>query len=538
MKHSFFPATSSSKKSYYFTGGIKPPANKKRSLRSVIMDTPIPEFLYLSLKQYSGPDAIPVVCVGDKVLKGQLLANAEGELGVPIHASTSGTIREITNRIIPDEFGHEAGSICIEADGQDTWITRQPITDFKSLGPELLREKIQLAGICGLGGAGFPTGKKFSSNKPIDWLIINGAECEPYITCDQALIREHPETIVSGARILQRICRALHCVIVIEQDKQDAIDALGTAIHDCEIELISVPAKYPSGSERQLIQMLTNQEVPSGKLPQDIGVLTANAGTASAVHNAVINNEPLISRITTVCGDALKTPKNFRALIGTPVSFLLELCGIDYTSLSRLIVGGSLRGFTLKNLDAPIINTTNCLIAGSLREFPPAPAELACIRCGSCTDACPAGLMPQLLYDQIRSNESAKAKQYGLNDCIECGACAYVCPSHIPLVQYYRAAKSDLAAQKLRQRLSAKWQQRFEVRQTRIRLNEKRKKGSRRRSLSRPEGMDVTDTSLENFSRENAKQQIADAVARVKARKDRTPTNTQVKTKNPGEGKP
>ncbi|MBL4821198.1 MAG: electron transport complex subunit RsxC [Gammaproteobacteria bacterium] len=523
MRFPFSNTVSSSRKSHGTRNWIQPEANKASSLRSVIMETPIPDYLYLALKQYNGLDARPIVNVGDKVLKGQKIAEARDEFGVPVHAPTSGMVAAISRHPYPDEFGSDAIALCIKTDGLDRWIPRQPEDDLHTLSAQQLIKKIREAGIISLAGSG-----EFPNREPIDTLIINGAECEPYVTCNQALIREHPENIISGAKILLQIYRAKHCIIAIEENSTDAIDALKPALEDQSIELNLVPARYPASSDKQLIQVLTKKEVPASKRPEDIGVSIINAAAAAAIHNAIISGEPLISRVTTVCGDTLKTPKNFRALIGTPVAFLFELCGIDYSRLSRVVMGGSLTGITLNNLDTPLIKTSDCLIAGSSQEFPSAPTAHECIRCGFCSSACPVGLMPQQLYNSIRAGMTDKAQQQGLDDCIECGACAYICPSHIPLVQYYRYAKFELKDQNVRYEQSRKWQRRFEYRQHRLLENEKRKQGNRHRSLARPEIIETTDTALENFSREQASIEIADAVARVKARKNKK--NSEDKT--------
>jgi electron transport complex protein RnfC len=483
------------------------------------MDTPIPDQLVLSLTQHKGPPAVPVVEVGEYVEKGQRIAIAKALESVPVHAPTSGTIDAIEKSDKASESAHN-GSITIIPDGKDIWRSRQGIDDYKTLNSTQLNERILNAGISGLGGAGFSTAAKFGSGKPIELLIINAAECEPYITADQALIRQFPETVVSGAKILQYMASATRCVIVLENDKVDAIEALTPLLESTDIELITVPPRYPSGSEKQLIQMICGKQVPAAMRPQDIGVIMANAGTAAAVHDAIVNDEPLISRVTTLCGGALKTPKNFRVLLGTPVSFLLKLCGVEYSEVAKVVIGGSLMGYPIVNLATPVTKTTNCIIAGSYDELPSAPPELACIRCGYCSSACPVSLMPQNLHASIKAQRLNLAQEQGLQDCIECGICSYVCPSHIPLVEFFRDTKIVISDKSISKMQSEKWRKRFEFRNQRLLHNNKKQSGkSRRRSVSTP-GIDpTTESDVSEFSRPNAQTEIAAAVARVKKRK-------------------
>ncbi|MBT8147616.1 MAG: electron transport complex subunit RsxC [Gammaproteobacteria bacterium] len=503
-------------------GGIHPPGHKPHSLRSVIMETPIPDTLIIPFQQHQGSPATPVVRLGESVLKGQILAEAANHSSLPVHAPTSGRVTKIVPHSYPDEFGSQRTAIELQPDGQDRWLSLQPIEDWQALPPADIINRMRLAGICGLGGAGFPAHRKFHAEEPANLLIINAVECEPYITADQALLREYAREVISGARILQHASQAAQCVIATESDKMDAIESLREALPESGLELVELSPRYPLGSEKQLVELLTGQQIPTGKHPADLGVLVFNVGTAKAVSDAVHLGRPLISRVTTVCGDTLRTPKNFQVLIGTPVSFLLTLCGVDVDRLDRLVLGGSMMGHTLAAPDVPVIKTTNCLIAGSRQEFPARPAARPCIRCDFCSSACPVNLMPQFLYLSLRAEQHDKAGQLGLGDCIECGACAYVCPSNIPLVQYYRAGKFELTLQQQEQQRSAYRRQRFENRKHRLARDAAQRRGSRRRSIARPENPDVSDTNLQSFSRQQAKLEIADAVARVKARKQKS----------------
>ncbi len=502
-------------KIHKIVGGIKPAANKARSLRSRIMSTPIPEMLVLPLLQHKGTPATPVVKPGDHVLKGQKIAAADPR-GVPVHAPTSGKIIKTGQCTLPDAAGTLVSCLMLASDGKDEAIETGLSGNFRNMSKVDLVERIRDAGIAGMGGAGFPTHLKIQTSTASDiaTLIINAAECEPYITADEALIREHARDVVKGAEILQYVTGAQQCIIAIEDSKIAALAELKLAIADSAIEIAIVPAKYPAGSEKQLVHSVTGREVPFGEFPASIGVLLHNTGTAFAVYKAICESEPSISRITTVTGSTLKTPKNFHVLFGTPVTFLLDLCGIDRVLLSRIVVGGSLMGNCLHDMDAPIIKTTNCLIAGSLEEFPEPLTERACIRCGFCADACPVNLLPQQLYAHCRCQSYQQAKDFGLIDCIECGACAYVCPSHIPLVQYYRASKSVVFQQQTDRKNSEKWQSRFQFYQYRQKRESEQRIQARAEQPSHPQQI-----AQAVFSREKARQEISEAVARVKARR-------------------
>ena len=520
-------------------GGIRPADHKQHTLRSVIMDSPIPATLTIPLQQHQGSPARPIVKRGDSVLKGQLLATATNQTSLPVHAPTSGVVINIQSSPYPDEFCSAQPAIELRTDGHDQWVELEPVRNWSKLPPADIVSLLQQAGICGLGGAGFPAHRKFLAGESTELLIVNGIECEPYITADQALLREYAEQVVAGARILLHTSGAKRCVIATESDKRDAIEALDVALEkllpESELELVKLTPRYPLGSEQQLIEAVTGKQIPSGKHAVDLGMLVFNAGTVKAVYDAIELGRPLISRVTTVCGDTLKTPKNFHVLVGTPVRFLLSLCGADSNRIDRLVVGGSLMGHALYNPDVPVIKTTNCLIAGSRLDFPPQPTARACIRCDFCSSTCPVSLMPQLLYQSLRSNRIDMAEQLGLADCIECGACAYICPSNIPLVQYYRAGKFELTLRQQQQQRSQYRKQRFESRKQRLARDAAQRRGSRRRSVARPENPEVADSGLQTFSRDQARIEIADAVARVKARKTKPDSVEQSSTPKEGQ---
>lgn len=499
-------------------GGIHPPENKQQSNRSPIRMAGIPPELVIPLSQHIGAPATPVVGIGDCVLKGQMIAEARGPVSAPVHASSSGEIIAIEPRLIPHPSGMTAPCIVIKPDGRDQWVEFDPVDDFlRPPKTELLR-RIREAGIAGLGGAGFPTAVKLSptGDKPIETLIINGAECEPYITADDVLMRERAAEIITGIEILRHIVAPTgETLIGVEDNKPEAVDALKHAARDSAIEVVVFPAKYPSGGEKQLIQILTGREVPSGGLPADIGVICQNAGTAFAVKRAIVDGEPLISRIATVTGEACAEQQNFEVLLGTPIRYLLDLCDFDEACCSRLIVGGPMMGFTLESIDVPVVKTTNCILAPTAEELPPPGPVRACIRCGLCAEACPVSLLPQQLYWFARGKEYEKLECYNLADCIECGACSYVCPSAIPLVQYYRASKASIRQQQLDAQKAEQSKARFEARNARIeRLEaEKAAKRATRKAAARARvtaaGEDNADAVQAAVARALAKRKAA-----------------------------
>ena len=451
-------------------GGIHPDENKHQSVGYGLETPPLPAYLILPLLQHIGARAEPIVAVGDRVLKGQVLAEASGMVSCPLHAPTSGTIAAIGPAPFPHASGLEEWAITLQSDGLDAWTTLVPIDDYSQLEAASLLEIIRLAGISGLGGAGFPTAFKLKARpeQKIHTLIINGTECEPYITADDTAMRYKAPEVVAGIQILMHILKPDVVLIGIEDNKPEAIAAMREAVADLPMHVVAFPTKYPSGGEKQLIQILTGKEVPSGGLPADIGMVCQNIGTLIAIHDAVTLGQPLISRVTTLTGDALSHPTNVMALIGTPISDLLAFAGLQPDKLYRLVMGGPMMGFTLQSLDAPVIKTSNCLLAGTLEELPPPPAAQPCIRCGLCSEVCPAMLLPQQLHWFAMGKDYDQLNRLNLFDCIECGACSYVCPSSIPLVQYYRASKAEIRALELQQHKADHSKQRFEHRLQRL----------------------------------------------------------------------
>lgn len=474
-----------------FHGGIHPAENKHQSTIRPLGRAPLPAQLILPLHQHIGAPARPLVAAGDHVLKGQMIADAEGFVSAPLHAPTSGTVTAIETRPVPHASGLEEPCIVIEPDGRDEWLEHQGLAaqlgvdDLRDIEPRQLTAHIRNCGITGMGGAGFPTAVKLSTGQQqIDTLILNGAECEPYITADDMLMRERAGDVVRGAQILLHIVGARRCLIGVEDNKPEAIAALNQALVNLNeqhhIDVVTIPTKYPSGGEKQLIRILTGEEVPSGGIPASLGIVCQNVGTAAAVCRAVDHGEPLISRITTLTGDALQQPQNLEVLIGTPVSHLLQLAGYQPQKKERVIMGGPMMGFALPQLELPVIKTSNCLLAPTDQELPPNDIAMACIRCGMCAEACPAELLPQQLYWFSKSQEFDKAEQHNIFDCIECGACSYVCPSHIPLVQYYRFAKGAIREERAAQAKAERARLRFEERQARKEREEAEKEARRK----------------------------------------------------------
>ena len=492
-------------------GGVHPPENKLQSLTQPIGSLPIPEKLVVPLGQHIGAPAIACVSVGDKVLKGQKIADPAGTVSAAIHAPTSGIISAIESRPVAHSSGMAALCVEITSDGDDKWIEKLGIRDFEHTSAAALLSIITDAGIAGLGGAGFPTAVKLNPGfqRPIDTLIINATECEPYITADDSLIRERAEEIIEGIRILSHILGNPHNILIgIEDNKPEAIEALAPHTQDTGINVVSFPTKYPSGGEKQLIYILTGKELPSGQIPADIGMVCVNIGTTHAIKRAVVDGEPLVSRVTTMTGEACEINRNYDVLIGTPVEHMLEHNNFDAQSCSRVIMGGPMMGFSLTSKQIPIVKTTNCILAPSVEEIPHNEPAQPCIRCGMCAEACPVSLLPQQLLWYSQAEDHERLEAHNLFDCIECGACSYVCPSNIPLVQHCRSSRSDIQKAQEEKVKSTQARERFEFRKQRIELAEKEreaKRAARREAAKQAQASTGTDA-------------MADIVAAAQAR--------------------
>jgi len=488
-----------------FKGGIHPPEMKSQSSGTPLSEVPLPPQFILPLKQHIGHEGEILVSVGDHVSRGQPLTFGKGKM-LPIHAPTSGTVTAIAPHITAHPSALSEIAIFIEPDGQDSWQKMPVITDYQACDRQLIVERIHQAGVAGLGGAGFPTATKVRGGlQGVKTLIINAAECEPYITADDRLMQDCAQEILDGSRILGWLLQSEKIIIGIEDNKPEATRALTQALGAAKDIIIRViPTKYPSGGAKQLTKILTGREVPKGGRSSDIGVLMQNVGTAYAVKRAVIDGEPLTERVVTLTGENLSHPRNVWGRLGTPVEHLLNFAGFRPQPEQMVIMGGPLMGFTLPALTVPIIKISNCLIAPSQQEMGQPEEEQSCIRCSACADACPAGLLPQQLYWYCQGGDHDKARAYNLNDCIECGACAYVCPSNIPLVQYYRQEKAELLAIDIEAQRTQEAKARFEARQARL---EKEK-------LAREARHAAAKARVTNVE----KDQVNAALARVKAR--------------------
>ncbi|WP_248899823.1 electron transport complex subunit RsxC [Escherichia fergusonii] len=486
-----------------FNGGIHPPEMKSQSNGTPLRQVPLAQRFVMPLKQHIGAEGELCVSVGDHVLRGQPLTRGRGKM-LPIHAPTSGTVVAIA----PHSTAHPSAlaelSVIIDADGEDRWIERDGWLDYRNHSREELIARIHQFGVAGLGGAGFPTGVKLQGGgDKIETLIINAAECEPYITADDRLMQDCAAQVVEGIRILAHILQPREVLIGIEDNKPQAISMLRAVLADShDISLRVIPTKYPSGGAKQLTYILTGKQVPHGGRSSDIGVLMQNVGTAYAVKRTVIDGEPITERVVTLTGEAVSRPGNVWARLGTPVKHLLTDAGFCPSADQMVIMGGPLMGFTLPWLDVPVVKITNCLLAPSASELGEPQEEQGCIRCSSCADACPADLLPQQLYWFSKGQLHDKATAHNIADCIECGACAWVCPSNIPLVQYFRQEKAEIAAIRQEERRAAEAKARFEARQARL----EREKAAR---LERHKKAAVQPA-------EKDKDAIAAALARVK----------------------
>ena len=454
---------------FRFKGGVHPLDHKSESNGRPVHPAPIPRQLIIPLRQHIGTPAKPVVNVGDRVLKGQLIGEADGTISAAVHASSSGTVVAIEPRTMPHVSGLPDACIVIETDGRDEWIARTPL-DYRALPAADLRMTLRDMGLTGLGGAVFPSAVKLDTGpaQSCPTLIVNGGECEPWITCDDVLMRHHADEILQGVAIMRHLLGSTEVLVGIEDNKPEALAAMQAAAAklDFSVDVVAVPSIYPGGGAKQMIETLTGKQVPTGKLSTDIGIQVFNVGTAYALARAVLHGEPLISRWVTVTGHVLR-PQNFEVLIGTPMQTLIDLAG-DRDGTTGVLMGGPMMGVPMPNTQVPVIKATNCILVQSRELFPPAPRALPCIRCTRCADACPAELQPQELFRFAKAGDFGRAQEYHLFDCIECGCCTYVCPSHIPLVEYYRYAKSEIWAREREKRAADLARERHEFRQFRL----------------------------------------------------------------------
>jgi len=466
-----------------FPGGIKLAGHKELSNQHEVSQADLPLRLIMPLSQHIGHAAEPIVKPGDRVLKGQLIARAEGPVSAPVHASSSGTVVAIEEHTIPHPSGLSAPCIIIDTDGRDEWTELTPLIhqhsdiihqdrDISTVSAEQIREKIASAGIVGLGGATFPSAVKLNPGQhAIDTIIVNAAECEPYITCDDILMRTRPEEIIQGIRVLMHMTRARECLVGIEDNKPEAYDKLVNTLkgyQDSGIEIVKVPSIYPMGGEKQLIRVLTNREVPSQGLPMDIGIICHNVATVASIYRAVFLGEPLISRIVTLTGKAVKKPQNMEVLLGTPAKNVLHQAEMLPDRVEKIIIGGPMMGFSIPSINVPVTKAANCFLVSENGELSSPPPAMPCIRCARCADSCPMSLLPQQMYWYARARDLEKVQDYNVFDCIECGCCSYACPSNIPLVQYFRYAKTEIWSEEAEKKKSDIARDRHDFRQQRL----------------------------------------------------------------------
>jgi len=479
-----------------FPGGLRLRHHKEVACTEPLSRPGVPERLYLPLQQHQGPPGELLVESGERVLAGQALTRSEHDRTVPIHAPVAGKVRDIRPWPTAWPPGEEADCIVVEPDGSGAAVEPEPFADWPAADPERLIEAIRAAGLSGLGGAAFPTAAKLRGEwSGVHTVILNGSECEPWIACDEMLMRTRAAAVVEGGLILARALGAAEVVIAIEDRMGQVRDCLVEAIADVDRErrsrVVQVTTIYPEGGERQLIQVLTSSEVPHDGLPQDLGLVCINVATAAAAYDAVVDGRPLTERIVTVSGPAIVRPRNLVALLGTPVSHLIEAAGGYSTGVSRLVLGGPMSGIPLASDQVPVTKGSNCILALRPEDTDDPHPIMPCINCGECVRVCPAGLLPQELYKYIRAEDLDGAGELNLFDCIECGCCAHVCPSHIPLVDYYRHAKGRLRERGIEDARARKARQRYEAREHRLADDadrRRRKREARERRLRAGDG--------------------------------------------------
>ena len=509
-------------KMWDFHGGVHPVQNKQQSNQTAISDAGIPDELIIAVEQ-KGHIPQLLVEVGDTVLKGQPLTKVYGALVVQ-HASSSGTVKAIEPRIDCHPSGLPVLSIVIATDGLDRPFPTKGFDDYKKEMPATLIEAVQQAGVVGLGGAGFATHLKLAHSEN-RLLIVNAIECEPYITSDDRLVQEHADEIIEGMKIMQHILKPKLMSFAIEDNKPEAIEAFKRSLQALpeterkSIILSIVPTRYPSGSGKQLIEVLTGEQTPIGQHSSELGIVMLNVGTVFAVKEAVINGKSLVSRIVTITGDAFARKGNASVRLGTPIQYLLDKYWLNALHHQKLVIGGPMMGFTVTDSAMPVSKICNCILAPSEKELPPPEEEMNCIRCSECAEACPVELLPQQLLWYSQSEDHKKLEEYDLSACIECGACAYVCPSHIPLVEYYRVSKAQIKTAKEEADKAAIARKRHEDRELRLETEKQQRLLKHKLAAEKRKQQMKSDNAGED--------PVAAALARAKAKKQ---ANTETAT--------
>ena len=487
-------------KFHRFKGGVHPEGNKT-STSEAIKTFPMPNRLIIPLLQHIGEPAKALVKTGQFVRKGELIAQGQGDFSAHIHAPTSGKIIDIKPQQAPHPSGLPIECIVIESDHKDQWVdlTPPPANPF-SLTEKEIAQRVREAGIVGLGGATFPSALKFNLalKQSVRTLVINGAECEPYLTSDDRLMQERTEQVINGVRLMMLGVGASEAIIAIEDNKPLALKSMLTAAIDhADIKVLRVPTRYPMGSEKHLVYTVTGKEIPAGKFAADIGVIVHNVGTTYAVYEAIFTGKPLVSRIVTVSGGAIKTPRNLEVPFGTLISGLINYCGGFKQTPSRLLMGGPLMGMVMPDNNVPVIKGSNGIIALTESELK-LGRQSPCIRCSSCITACPCGLVPLEMAKNIRAGNFDRAVEYGVKDCISCGSCAYVCPSNIPLVHYFNYAKGELTARDKAKKQQAYTAELAKQRQHRMEKIEAEKAAVRAKALAAKKAREAAKKAQQN----------------------------------------
>ncbi|TQV71634.1 electron transport complex subunit RsxC [Aliikangiella marina] len=507
-----------------FHGGIHPAEFKNISNQQSIKDLPIAAQLVIPVKQQLGQTGEVVVNLGDRISRGQLLVKATGILSANIHSPADGIVTSLSPAYVGHPSGMKSAAITIKTDlEQSEGKIFEPIDWRNPSNLEEIQSRIRQAGIVGLGGATFPTHVKTSSRE-INTLIVNAMECEPFITCDDRMLKDIPKQVIEGAQIVANLVKAKNIIFATEDNKQLSIEKLSEAIskttESIPMSIVVAPTKYPSGGEKQTIELVTGKQVPSGKIPASMGLLVQNVATLHAVFNAVVKGQPLYQRLVTITGNLVDRPGNYWIAFGTQITDLIEHFNVDVNDCEKVIIGGPLMGQSVTDFTAPVTKATNCLIFNKADKTEKAwltqtTEHQPCIRCGECEKVCPADLLPQQLLWYSQSDQWENLQQQGILDCIECGACAYVCPSEIPLVQYYRYGKSSLKDIQRKNVIAEKAKKRFDFKEMRIQ-REKAERAAKHKKAAEARRQAALDKKNDSDGKQQA---INDALARVKQKK-------------------